>query len=147
MTTALISEHDRTFMEAAKQGSFGSWLKQAREARGWTLEALAAEMDSAPGSISMLESGDRNPSRKMVSRIAAALYQGDPDGYAAFEAVAMLAAAFLPNSSESEITYHPVLSEIYAASSDNTLDERDVEEILATIRMKREQARRRRSAN
>ena len=53
--------------------TFGQWLHQERTRRGWTLEVMAAKMDSVHSSISRLETGRSNPSAKMAIRIADAL--------------------------------------------------------------------------
>jgi len=48
-------------------------LKAWRELRGMTLEQLADKVDTSPGMISMLESGDRGLSAKWLRRLAPAL--------------------------------------------------------------------------
>lgn len=79
----------------SEAGSFGKWLREQRRAKGWTGEQLAEAAGTASGVISNLERGLRRPSRDMVGRLATALFgdpASDPDGYAAFEAVAIRAA-------------------------------------------------------
>lgn len=51
----------------------GEWLRNARTARGWTLEALADEAGTAAPVISNIERGKRNPSRDMVRKLGTAL--------------------------------------------------------------------------
>ena len=48
-------------------------LREWREFRGMTLEQLADAVDTSPGMISMLESGDRGLSAKWLRRLAPAL--------------------------------------------------------------------------
>lgn len=48
-------------------------LKAWREFREMTLEQLAEKVDTSPGMISMLESGDRGLSAKWLRRLAPAL--------------------------------------------------------------------------
>jgi transcriptional regulator with XRE-family HTH domain len=55
------------------QPALGSALRQLRERKGLTQEALAHEAGITTGSLSLIERGQRNPSWGTVSRIAAAL--------------------------------------------------------------------------
>lgn len=74
---------------------FGEWLRSARNARGWTGEALADEAGTSSANISNLERGIRNPSRDMVKSITKALFDGeDETEYARFEARGLRAAGF-----------------------------------------------------
>ncbi|HMQ31119.1 MAG TPA: helix-turn-helix domain-containing protein [Chloroflexaceae bacterium] len=57
----------------ANQMDFGSWLRQARTARGQTQEALAEAVGCATQTLRSLEIGRRRPSREMAARIAAVL--------------------------------------------------------------------------
>ena len=68
---------------------FGEWLKNARERQELSMRQLAlivppdeAESEDAisAATISRLESGERNPSRRMVLRLAAALKVDPSDG-------------------------------------------------------------------
>lgn len=53
---------------------FGTILRQLRQQRGLSQEALAARLDmSSNGYISRLESNKKNPSLDMIFRIAEAL--------------------------------------------------------------------------
>ncbi len=49
---------------------FGQWLRGIREERGFVMEELAARADISQATISNLERGRRNPTRKMVTRLA-----------------------------------------------------------------------------
>jgi transcriptional regulator with XRE-family HTH domain len=55
------------------QAALGSALRQLREKRDLTQEAVAHEAGITTGSLSLIERGQRNPSWGTVSRIAAAL--------------------------------------------------------------------------
>lgn len=55
------------------QPALGKALRQLREKRGLTQEALAHEAGITTGSLSLIERGQRNPSWGTVSRIADAL--------------------------------------------------------------------------
>lgn len=55
------------------QPALGTALRQLREKRGLTQEALAHEAGITTGSLSLIERGQRNPSWGTVSRIADAL--------------------------------------------------------------------------
>ena len=55
------------------QKVLGSALRQLREKRGLTQEAVAHEARITTGSLSLIERGQRNPSWGTVNRIAAAL--------------------------------------------------------------------------
>lgn len=55
------------------QPALGKALRQLRERRGLTQEALAHEAGITTGSLSLIERGQRNPSWGTVSRIADAL--------------------------------------------------------------------------
>ena len=58
---------------------FGVWLRQARKARGWTMETLAVSADITQPYVSGLERGIRQPSRDMVERLARALSPKEVD--------------------------------------------------------------------
>lgn len=55
------------------QPALGKALRQLREKRGLTQEALAHEAGITTGSLSLIERGQRNPSWGTVSRLAEAL--------------------------------------------------------------------------
>jgi len=55
------------------QPALGKALRQLREKRGLTQEALAHEAGITTGSLSLIERGQRNPAWGTVSRIAGAL--------------------------------------------------------------------------
>jgi transcriptional regulator with XRE-family HTH domain len=55
------------------QPALGKALRQLREKRGLTQEALAHEAGITTGSLSLIERGQRNPAWGTVSRIADAL--------------------------------------------------------------------------
>jgi transcriptional regulator with XRE-family HTH domain len=55
------------------QPALGKALRQLRERRGLTQEALAHEAGITTGSLSLIERGQRNPSWGTVSRIADAV--------------------------------------------------------------------------
>lgn len=57
----------------ANQTDFGSWLRQARSARGMTQEALAEAIGCATQTLRSFEIGRRRPSREMAGRIVAVL--------------------------------------------------------------------------
>lgn len=71
---------------------FGSYLKEARERKGWEQEKLAEEIDTSQGNISMYERGERKPRRDRITRIAAVL------GVDASEA--LLAAGYAPKAGD-----------------------------------------------
>lgn len=50
---------------------FGAWVRQRRDARGWTLEQLAGKIGSTPAQISLVERGlgKRGPSLALIARI------------------------------------------------------------------------------
>ena len=73
---------------------FAEWLKQNREQRGITQLLLGDKADTTPATVQRLEAGLRNPSRKMVIRLAEAL-EADSD-------TALLAAGFVPDQSVRE---------------------------------------------
>lgn len=52
---------------------FGKNVRDARLARGMTIEALAHEVGLAYSYVGQLERGRRNPTLKVVERIASAL--------------------------------------------------------------------------
>jgi transcriptional regulator with XRE-family HTH domain len=55
------------------QTALGNALRQLREKRGLTQEAVAHEAGITTGSLSLIEGGQRNPSWGTVNRIAIAL--------------------------------------------------------------------------
>lgn len=55
------------------QPALGKALRQLREKRGLTQEALAHEAGITTGSLSLIERGQRNPSWGTVTRLAEAL--------------------------------------------------------------------------
>ena len=57
--------------------SFGSLLKELRESRGLSQSKLGRRCGASHATISRLESGDRVPSRAMVSRLARAMSLDD----------------------------------------------------------------------
>ena len=63
--------------------SFMIWLRSTRKAKGWTMEALADATEITQPFVSGLERGIRNPSRDMVTRLAAALSGPDADEHMA----------------------------------------------------------------
>jgi len=62
---------------SAPAGSFGSLLKQLRESRGLSQSKLGRRCGTSHATVSRLESGDRVPSRPMVSRLARAMSLDD----------------------------------------------------------------------
>lgn len=77
---------------------FGAWLESARERRGWTQEVFASRAGTTAATISRIESGERNPSREMVERIALALAtdEQDPESVQRLVQEAKRVAAGLP---------------------------------------------------
>jgi transcriptional regulator with XRE-family HTH domain len=55
------------------QPALGKALRQLREKRGLTQEALAHDAGITTGSLSLIERGNRNPSWGTVTRLADAL--------------------------------------------------------------------------
>lgn len=55
------------------QPALGSAIRELREKRGLTQEALAHEAGITTGTLSLIERGQSNPAWGTVSRIAAAL--------------------------------------------------------------------------
>lgn len=60
-------------MEGELQRTFGQNLRAYREARGLTQEALADELGHDKSYIGGMERGERNPSLRVVERLAAAI--------------------------------------------------------------------------
>jgi transcriptional regulator with XRE-family HTH domain len=60
-------------VEGELQRTFGQNLRAYREARGLTQEALADELGHDKSYIGGIERGERNPSWKVVERLAAAI--------------------------------------------------------------------------
>lgn len=58
---------------AEPQVGLGKAIRQLREKRGLTQEALAHEADVTTGTLSMIERGHSNPSWATVKGVAAAL--------------------------------------------------------------------------
>lgn len=83
----------------AMADGFGVWLAEARTKRGLTLEALADVADTSAPTISRIESGIRNASRKMVIRLADALaVDGESDVEREMRrANALFARGFVPD--------------------------------------------------
>lgn len=67
--------------ELPDDGSFGWWLRTARNAKGYTLQNLADVAKTVHSSVSRLENNRAKPSRKMIERLATALDvdQGEQD--------------------------------------------------------------------
>ena len=53
--------------------NFGQWLKQEREARGWSQEEMGERMGARHSSISRLETGKTGVSENMLGRCVAVL--------------------------------------------------------------------------
>jgi transcriptional regulator with XRE-family HTH domain len=60
-------------VEGELQRTFGQNLRAYREARGLTQEALADELGHDKSYIGGMERGERNPSLRVVERLAAAI--------------------------------------------------------------------------
>jgi HTH-type transcriptional regulator, competence development regulator len=58
---------------------FGTWLRNLRESRGFTVEGLAEEAGVSRGAVSLWESGRRNPKPPSIRKLAAALHSKDSD--------------------------------------------------------------------
>lgn len=67
------------------QRTFGLVIRQARERRQISQEALAAEAGLHRTYISLLERGQRNPSLSVILQLAAALKVSSPELLTAFE--------------------------------------------------------------
>jgi transcriptional regulator with XRE-family HTH domain len=63
----------RMMPKAKPQSTFGTKLKELREAKGLTRYALAKLAGTSPIHVDGLEKDERQPSWEMVQRIAAAL--------------------------------------------------------------------------
>lgn len=74
--------------------TFGEWLRQSRERKGWSGERLAEEVETSQGNISMYERGQRTPRREMVVRLANALGTAPNPG--------LLAAGFSPEPEDDD---------------------------------------------
>jgi transcriptional regulator with XRE-family HTH domain len=82
--------------------AFGQWLRGIREERGFVMEELAARAEISQATISNLERGRRNPTRKMVTRLARELAPdsaGDPSKNRILNQ-GLLAAGFAPTAPE-----------------------------------------------
>jgi transcriptional regulator with XRE-family HTH domain len=77
-------------MYAVPMSEFGDKLKSVRERQELTLQDVATAAGISRAAVSRLESGDRNPSRPMVKRLAVAL------GWEMQEA--LRSAGFLPDA-------------------------------------------------
>lgn len=53
--------------------NFGEWLRAERERRGWSQAQIAEQAETSIPTISRVETGERNPSRKLATKIATAL--------------------------------------------------------------------------
>ena len=117
---------------------FGDWLRRERSSRGLTMEMLSDRADTAPAVVSNLERGTRNPSRDMVTRLAAALAgpEADERTTAALLNAGLRAAGFASLSEVIEVQYEAILDELRSASYSGGLDSRDVSEVAEIIRLK-----------
>lgn len=81
---------------------FGQWLRAIREERGFVMEELAARAEISQATISNLERGRRNPTRKMVTRLARELIPSSANPATANRVLnqGLLAAGFAPTASE-----------------------------------------------
>jgi transcriptional regulator with XRE-family HTH domain len=52
---------------------FGEWLRAERDKRGWSQAQVAENAETSVPTISRVETGERSPSRKLVTKIATAL--------------------------------------------------------------------------
>ena len=124
---------------------FGSWLSNARAKRGVSGEALADMAQTTQAYISQLESGMRNPSRKMVERLVQALYVGE-DEYVAMRMLneGLRAALFMPQDQDPlEIVAEPILDALRIAREDGLLTPDVISGAAAFINVRLEQERKR----
>lgn len=80
---------------------YGALLRERRQARGLTMEALAERADTTNPVISLLERGLRNPSKDMVKKLARGYAPSDADAVAISRLTdeALIAAGFAPEGS------------------------------------------------
>ena len=97
---------------APASGAFAVLLRTGRETRGWSQAQLANAIGSDHSTLSRLESGQRNPSRAMVLRLADALHATDA------ERSALLGAAGF--ASDAPIA-DPLVAELDAMLRDETV--------------------------
>ena len=67
------SERGRPEVLEAKQSNFGTWLKVARQRKGWSGEMLATAVETSQSMVSAYERGHRHPRRDKAVQIAQAL--------------------------------------------------------------------------
>ena len=72
---AIMAQTERGRPETlqAKKSTFGQWLKESRQRKGWSGEMLASEVDTSQSMISAYERGFRFPRREKAVQIAQAL--------------------------------------------------------------------------
>ncbi|MEO7715541.1 MAG: helix-turn-helix transcriptional regulator [Capsulimonas sp.] len=130
---------------------FGAWLKDARTARGLSVNALADRAGVSNASISKFETGKLNPRKRTAEQIAAALAPDNASSSAKDALVrAALASAGYATTPIRELERDPVFDEGFEAgyNSDDGLTDEDRENLRQEARdfyhFKAEQLRRQR---
>jgi transcriptional regulator with XRE-family HTH domain len=111
---------------SAPTKSFGSLLKELRESRGLSQNKLGRRCGTSHATISRLESGDRVPSRAMVSRLARAMSLGDIESAWLFAA-----AGFWPTVAVNDRQF--LLATLSRILENRTLDEATREQVVQQI--------------
>lgn len=108
---------------------FRETLKRHRNARRWSQERLALEAEMDHSLISRLESGQRDPTRDAISKLAPAL------GLTARQHDELLIlAGHTPNSAVSLLTGDPELAALYELLHDDSLAEHTKDHIRNMLR-------------
>ncbi|MCW3059909.1 MAG: Helix-turn-helix domain [Capsulimonas sp.] len=132
---------------------FGAWLKDARAARGLSVNALAERAGVSNASISKFETGKLNPRKRTAEQIAAALAPDDASPQTKDALLrAALASAGYATAPLRELERDPVFDEGFEAGyhADDGLTDEDRENLRQEARdfyhFKAEQLRRQRGS-
>ena len=87
---------------------FRALLKRHREARRWSQEKLASEAEMDHSLVSRLESGQRSPTREVITKLARGL--GLPTEQ---KDRLLIAAGFFPEQPENALADEPAVTRIY----------------------------------
>ena len=123
-------------VNTTKTTDFGAWLRHERSAFGLTMEMLSERADTAPAVVSNLERGTRNPSRTMVTRIAAALSGPGADEHtsAALLNAGLNAAGFASAQPEPSAVKSPIPTSVIEFF-DGTVSDEEMAYVEKTIAM------------
>lgn len=96
-----MAKRRRTSLEP---GTLGALLRELRERKGLTLEALGSRADLSFGFVSELEHGTRTPSRERLGQLLGLLDATDDDRLEAYRRARML-----PDAVEARLLADPTL--------------------------------------